>query len=214
MSEQRPRGQPLRNWFKRNSLWIVGFGLMLASSGLDGVYMMLWMPTGAGILGLVLNTVADIANMKLGTEFGKLQRSTIKERRKLSVLLLFGELIAIAYSWFFSWRQMRRVLPAIEPDDWTWVSFVAAGFIPVTLFFLGIAQSLQVASRDLLQGEEEKPGKAEPEPLKCPTCGATHGLSGQPFLTQAQLKGHMRAHASGNGNEPQPERVEAGEEQS
>lgn len=213
MSDQPSKWDRFRGWLKRNSLWVVGFGLMLASSGLDGVYMMLWMPTGAGVLGLILNTVADIANMKLGTEFGKLQRSRVKERRKLSILLLMGEFVAIAYSWFFSWRQMRRVLPAIEPDDWVWVSWVAAGFIPVTLFFLGIAQSLQVASRDLLQGEEEKPAKAEPEPLVCPVCGATHGLNGQPFLVQAQLKGHMRAHAgSGNGSEPQPERVKAGEE--
>ena len=203
----------MKNWWDKNKLWIVGFGLMLASSGLDGVYMALWMPAKANWLGFILNTVADYANMKLGQEFGKLQRSRIKEKRQLAKLLFVGEAIAILYSWFFSWRQLRRVLPLVEPEHWVWVAPIAAGFIPLTLAFLGIAQSLQVASRDILTDAEPEPAKATPKPLSCPVCGATSGKSGKPFLSQDALRGHMRAH-SGNGHKaPEAEPVPAGSKQ-
>jgi hypothetical protein len=60
----------------------------------------------------------------------------------LAVALLPAEIVAILYSWFFSWRQLRAILPAVEPEAWPWVSAVAAGFIPLLLAFVGYAQSL------------------------------------------------------------------------
>ena len=139
----------MKRWWNKNALWIVGVGLMLASSGIDGVYMARWMPIT--ILGFILNTVADIADMVLAHKYGKLQRKRSDVKRRWSVLLLFGELCAIGYSWFFSWLQLRIVLRDIEPQDWRWIAPIAAGFIPVLLAFLGFAQALDDTSADLLE---------------------------------------------------------------
>lgn len=146
----------MRRWWQRNRLWLVGFGLMLASSGLDGVYMSKWMPGGWGWLGFVMNTVADFADLVIGHEYGKLQRQrSSDQKRVLSVFLLGGEVVAIAYSWLFSWRQLRIVLPLMEPTDWPWVAAVSAGFVPLLLFFVGFAQALGETNADLLDREEE-----------------------------------------------------------
>jgi hypothetical protein len=199
------------SWIGRNSTWLVGAGLMLASSGLDGVYMALWMPGGFGWLGLVLNTVADIADMKLGYEYAKLQRQRNEAKRQLAVLLLFGELVAIAYSWFFSWRQLRRVMPLVEPDAWRWVAPIAAGFIPLLLAFLGAAQALSETSTTLLTSDEkpaESKPEPKPEPLAEPEPAFVCDLCGYVAKSQLALNGHKRAHSNGNGHrEPQPEQV-------
>lgn len=141
----------MKRWIEKNMLWLVGVGLMLASSGIDGVYMAKWMPIT--LLGFILNTVADIADMVLAHKYGKLQRKKNPEKRKWAVLLLAGEICAIGYSWFFSWLQLRIVLKVIEPQDYKWIAPVAAGFIPVLLFFLGFAQALDDTSADLLETE-------------------------------------------------------------
>lgn len=187
------------HFVQKHRYWFVAGGLMVASSGLDGVYMARWMPANWAWLGLVLNTVADVCNVVLSTEYAKLQRKRDETKRAWSRLLLGGELAAVFYSWFFSWRQLRFVLPLVEVEDWQWVAPVAAGFIPVLLLFLGVAQGLDVTRFE--KQEEAKPEllSAKPEPLRCSVCGATSGLTGAPFLTQAQLSGHMRAHAGGNG---------------
>ena len=151
-----------------NSLWAVAFGLMLASSGLDGVYMAKWMPAGWGWLGLVLNTMSDIAAMTITYWFGRLQQSG-KTKRRLSLVLLGAELVAVAYSWFFSWRQLRIVLPAVEPAAWGWVSAIAAGFIPLLLAFVGYAQSL-LAGRVAAEPRPERP-PPDPPPFACEACG-------------------------------------------
>ena len=194
-------------WLGRNSTWLVGAGLMLASSGLDGVYMSLWMPGGFGWLGLVLNTVADIADMKLGYEYAKLQRQRNEQKRELALLLLFGEFVAICYSWFFSWRQLLRVMQLAEPDAWQWVAPIAAGFIPLLLAFLGAAQALAETSNTLFEKPQGDPAPAkEPEPvlafvpLADPTPQFVCQHCGYIARSQLALNGHKRAHAHGNGH--------------
>lgn len=131
-------------WLLENSLWLVGLGLMLASSGIDGAYMARWMTDlpgigGAAVLGYILNTVSDLASIVLTYWFGRLimDRSTVK--RRLARGLIGAEVVAVGFSWLFSWRQLRIVL-AFEPAGW--VAPVAAAFIPLLLAFTGYAQSL------------------------------------------------------------------------
>jgi hypothetical protein len=131
----------LKNWLIENSLWIVGFGLMLASSGIDGAYMTRWMPPAAFWLGYILNTTSDIGSEVLMYWFGRIYQAGGK-RSRLAFVLLPAELITIVYSWFFSWRQLRLVMPPIESDDWRWVAPISAGFIPLLLAAIGFAQSL------------------------------------------------------------------------
>jgi len=162
-----------KRWTMDNLLWIVAMGLMLASSGIDGVYMALWMPIGWAWLGLVLNTVADIANPVISHRFGQLQHDPSAAKRKASWILLGAEVVAVAYSWFFSWRQLLRVLPTVEPEDYPWIAFVSAGFIPLLLAFVGYAESLREArALDVTK------------PYLCPTCR-------KPFATQKGLRSHM-----------------------
>jgi hypothetical protein len=198
---------------------------MLSSSGLDGVYMATWMPSGWFWLGLVLNTMSDVANLTLMFWFGRLRQSPRGSKRyRLALGLLPSEAIAVLYSWFFSWRQLRAVLPAVEPDAWRWVAPVAAGFIPLLLAFIGYAQSLLAGKleEEPAQVRVREPvatvSESEPEPVAveqitepvavaesfpCPHCPET-------YLTQNALNGHMRKHARSNGHEPVPESMEAG----
>lgn len=200
-------------WARENSLWLVSIGLMLASSGLDGVYMGKWMPIGWAWLGLVLNTMSDVGNMVLMYWYGRLkQQPKGSLRYRLAGALLPAELVAILYSWFFSWRQLRAILPGIEPADWRWVSAVAAGFIPLLLAFIGYAQSLLAGKLEIERAEPmgeraivAKPAieratipliadVSESEPAYCcdsPGCSRT-------FATQAALNAHKRAHTNGN----------------
>ena len=142
------------------SLWLVAAGLMLASSGLDGAYLARWMTDlpgigGAALLGYVLNTTADVAGLVLTYWYGRLQLDQSATKRKRSAALLIAELIATGYSGFFSWRQLRLVLPAVEGGAARWVAPVSAGFIPLLLAFIGYAQAL-------LAGRIERNGSAEP----------------------------------------------------
>lgn len=138
----------LVRFFAANSLWLVGLGLMLASSGIDGAYMARWMTDlpgvgGAAVLGYILNTTSDVAGMVLTYWFGRLQQAPKNSKQhRLSWFLVGAELVAVGYSWLFSWRQLRIVLLPIEGEDAAWVSWVAAGFIPLLLAFVGYAQAL------------------------------------------------------------------------
>jgi hypothetical protein len=137
----------MRRHIRDNSLWLVGIGLMIASSGIDGAYMALWMQDlpgigGAAILGYILNTTADIAGLVIIYWFGRLQMDRSSTKRRLSYVLLGAEVIAIAFAWFFGWRQLRMVLPSVEGANTEWVAPISAGFIPLLLAFVGYAQSL------------------------------------------------------------------------
>lgn len=154
-------------WLLDNSLWLVGLGLMLASSGIDGAYMTLWMPPGATWLGYVLNTVSDVAGMVLMYWYGRLlqtrqNESGGKRKLKLSRVLLGAEVVAVAYSWLFSWRQLLIVLPSVEGEATRWVAPLAAGFIPLLLASAGYAQSL-LAGRIEKKEETEEAEEVEEE---------------------------------------------------
>ena len=136
-------------WIRNQSLWLVGLGLMLASSGIDGEYMAKWMPGDALWLGYVLNTVSDICGMVLTYWWGRLRQFPSNSKRyKLAMVLLPAEIVTVAYSWFFSWRQLRLILPRVEGLDAPWVAPIAAGFIPLLLAFVGYAQSLLAGRLD------------------------------------------------------------------
>ena len=161
------------NWLLSNLLWLAGFGLMLASSGIDGAYMSDWMPDGFGWLGYVLNTTADVSGMILTYNFGRLQQDRTKAKRKLSLFLLGAEVIAVVYSWFFSWRQLLLILPAIEPLAYKWVAPVAAGFIPLLLAFIGYAEALIA-------------GRFEATDAKTSATGTTAATTGAPVKTKPE----------------------------
>jgi hypothetical protein len=209
-----------------SSLWLVALGLMLASSGLDGVYMARWMPPGVAWLGFVLNTMADVGNLILMYWYGRLRQSPRGSKRyKLAALLLPAELVAVGYSWLLSWRQLRIVLPAVEPEHWRWVAPIVAGFIPLLLAFVGWAQALlagkldvpaKVAQERIVSDVQQPPAEPEPEPIDldwlhfvqnpevpadepypCPHCDKT-------FATQQAVNAHQRSH---NGHKPEEVRV-------
>ena len=185
------------DWFKRNSLWLVGIGLMAASSGLDGVYMSTW--SGWPLLGFVLNSMSDLTAMALTYWYGRLQYSA--KKRGPSRVLLLGELVAVAYSWFFSWRQLRFVLPAVEVADWRWVAPVSALYIPLLLAMVGYAQSLRDTRAATKPAESESVPVVESVPVfACPHCAATFG-------SQHALNAHQRAHRSNGSKVSEPERV-------
>jgi len=117
---------------------------MTSSSGIDGAYLARMMAPQLWFLGYVLNTVSDVSGMILMYWFGKLrQERKGSKRHRLALALLPAEVIAIAYSWFFSWLQLRMVLRPIEGADAQWVAPIAAGFIPLLLAFIGWAQALR-----------------------------------------------------------------------
>ncbi len=131
-------------WLLKNSLWLIGLGLMLASSGIDGAYLTRIMPEGFFWLGLVLNTTADVSGMVLTYYYGLLRRTAQKGSRKYKManVLLSAEAFAVLYSWFFSWRQLRIVMQPIEGEDTAWIALVSAAFVPGLLAFIGFTESL------------------------------------------------------------------------
>ncbi|HUW11161.1 MAG TPA: C2H2-type zinc finger protein [Anaerolineae bacterium] len=179
-----------------SSLWLVGLGLMLASSGLDGVYMAQWMPAGWGWLGLVLNTMSDVGNLTLAYWYTRLRQTAHRRSRRfrLANVLLAAELASVAYGWFFAWRQLRFVLPAIEPEHWRWVAPIAALFIPLLLAFIGWAQALlagklgdDVVVQEAVVTEQPEPLPEPQEQWVCQECG-------KPFGSYYGLNAHMRVH--------------------
>jgi hypothetical protein len=130
-------------WLQRNSLWIMSIGLMAASSGIDGAYMAAWMPVNAAWLGYVLNTTSDVASEVLMYWFGRLQQERKNSKKwRLSRWILVAEILVVAFSWFFGWRQLLMVLPQIEGDATAWVAPISAAFVPLLLAATGYAQAL------------------------------------------------------------------------
>lgn len=129
---------------KQNSLLIIGLGLMLASSGIDGAYLTRIMPSGFFWLGLILNTTADVSGMVLTYYYGLLKRVSPKGSRKYKManILLGAEVFAVFYSWFFSWRQLLIVMQSVESADYAWIAPIAAAFVPGLLAFIGYTESL------------------------------------------------------------------------
>lgn len=161
----------MKRWINDNALWLVGLGLMLASSGIDGAYMARLMSWPA--LGYVLNTTADVAGMTLTYYYGRLLRDNARtsNKHKQARYLIISEVVAVGYSWFFSWRQLRLVIRAIEPVGYEWIAAVSAAFIPLLLAFIGWAQSLIVTPPD---------ADGKPVDTKAATSGAKVETTGQP----------------------------------
>jgi hypothetical protein len=173
----------IKAWLHENALWLVGLGLMLASSGIDGAYMARLMSWPA--LGYVLNTTADVAGMTLTYYYGRLLRDNARtsNKHKRARYLIISEVVAVGYSWFFSWRQLRLVIQPIEPVDYEWIAAVSAAFIPLLLAFIGWAQSLIVTPPD---------ADGKPVDTKAAASGAKVETTGQPvaaIITPAVTNG-------------------------
>lgn len=198
---------------KSHANLLIGAGLMLASSGLDGVYMSLWMPANFPVLGFILNIVADVCDLYLSSQVGSLLRKKDAVKRYGAFLIFAGQLIAIGYSWLFSWRQLLRVLPAIEPDAYKWLAPLTAGFIPLLLAALGINDGLSsFSSKIFFAGSQDEQGQKQlqpatsqqpslailAEPFQCQHCEESFG-------SQSALNAHQRRHKRklkrGNGHE-------------
>jgi hypothetical protein len=203
------------------SLWIVMVGLMLASSGLDGRYMSMWMSPGAEWLGYVLNTVTDIASVFVMYWYGRLQQSRSSKKREMSQRLLAFEAVSVVYSWLLSWRQLRMRLYSVEIAplaaklggsvlanvlEIEIAALLFAGLVPLTLVGVGYAQSLLAGKMDDEQKENEpKTAKLainEPEPVVvgfvCETCG--YSAATQQALNAHQRKHAVKAGSNGNGH--------------
>ena len=124
-----------------NSLWIMSAGLMLASSGWDGAFLAKLMPFAW--MGYLLNTVADFAGLVIIYWYGRLRQCPKSSKKhKLAIGLLPAELLALCYSWCFSWLQLRVVMIPVEGKDTVWIAPIVAAYIPMQLFFIGVAQAL------------------------------------------------------------------------
>jgi len=140
----------VRQFLNDNALMVAGMLLMLASAGVDGAFLSMWMSPGLGWLGYVLNLVADATSYVLSNSYGRLQGDEDEAKRKLSRLLLVGEWVNIFYSWLFSYIVLRdrfvtfftRSITGNLASDIEWLAFISAGFVPLTLVFLGYADSL------------------------------------------------------------------------
>lgn len=187
--------------FLRVSLWLASAGLMLASSGLDGAYLAKLMPLGFGWLGLVLNTVSDVTSELIMYWYGRLQMGS-KTKRRLARWLLAPQVLLVGYAWLFGWRQLLPIMRELESADYSWLSMVAAGFVPVGILAVGFTQAILAGKIEKEQEPSEV--RSKPEPLAsfvCEICGAK-------FPSQNALNGHMRAHSDrSNGRQParQPE---------
>ena len=182
-----------------NSLWFAAIGLCLSSSGIDGAYMALMMEDPLWSLGYVMNTVSDVSGLIIMYAFGRLQQESKGSKKwKLSKRLLGAEVVAVLYSWFFSWRQLVRVLPDVEGPNTVWVAPIAAGFVPLLLAFIGWAQAIKAG-----KFEEQKSVAVQPlykveqssvvdELLVCPICSATVDKSGAPWKSKRALNAHVR----------------------
>lgn len=184
-------------WLLNNSLWLAALGLMLASSGIDGAYMSYMMEDPLWSLGYVMNTMSDVSGLIIMYAFGRLQQESKNTKKwKLSRVLLGAELVAVAYSWFFSWRQLLRALQPIEQAATCWVAPIAAGFIPLLLAFIGWAQALRAGkfgeqgSKQDEQVEQPLEQEEQPPVLTCKYCGATEDKAGNPWSNARALRAH------------------------
>ena len=184
-------------WLLDNSLWFAALGLMLASSGIDGAYLAKIMEPRLWPLGYVLNTVSDVSGLIIIYAFGRLQQERRNSKKwKLSWALLGAEAVAVWFSWFFSWRQLRIVLPAVEGPFAESVAMIAAAFIPLLLAFIGWAQALQAGRFEEQKSKQdeqvEQPIKQVEQPpvLHCQHCGATEDKSGASWSNARALRAH------------------------
>lgn len=156
----------IRTFLEDNALMLAGMLLMLASAGVDGKFLSMWMSPGLAWLGYVLNLVSDSSGYVLSNAYGRLQNSEDANKRKLSRFLLVGEVVNIFYSWLFSFLVLRERFIAFHVNPITnnlsteieVLAFISAGFVPLLLVFLGYAESLN-------KTQTPKPS-AKPQPVE------------------------------------------------
>ena len=130
------------NSFLKVSLWLASIGLMLASSGLDGAYLMKLMPQGWALLGLVLNFVLDVSSEIIMYWFGRLRQDGKKVKRIMSWWLLLPQAMLVGYAWLLTWRQILPTMRVLEPNDYRWLAPLLAGIVPTAIVAIGFALSL------------------------------------------------------------------------
>lgn len=148
------------------SLWLASIGLMLASSGLDGAYLAKLMPDGWAILGLVLNTVADVTS-ELGMYwYGRLRMDKSSTKKKGAKWILVGQVVLVGYAWLFGWRQLVPIIAQVDPDA-PWMAWVGAAFIPAALIVVGYIQSLLAGRIETVKVDQAaEVSEPKPEPAE------------------------------------------------
>lgn len=204
----------LVSWLLRQSLWLVGVGMMLSSSGIDGAYLAKLMPPGFAWLGYVLNTTSDIGVEVLAFWFGRLQQDRSSTKRRRARWLLVAEAVLTGFAWFFGWRQLLIVLPAIEGAERAqWVAPIAAAFTPTGLIAVGYTQALlagrierEADAADAATATQPAPQQAQGSapvshaeshgnghaPHECPYCHTTVTKSGEPLKNKQAVSAHLR----------------------
>jgi len=159
---------------------VYAISLMLASSGLDGMYLSRLMQPW--VLGYILNTAADITSVRLARQYARFQADRSPKKRRRAWVILFAEVHSVLFSWFFSWRQLRLYLQATALETELFVgnipassivAFVTAWFVPILLALVGYCQGLRAGRyEDAPVAESTRPQPAAPPPVvrRC-ACG-------------------------------------------
>jgi hypothetical protein len=163
-------------------IYVLSFLVMLASSWIDGTYLSKL--TSWAFAGYILNFVCDGGSLLLSRIYSEVRLHEIKtsKRYKLARGLLWFELAAVAYSWLFSYRQLRplvwavetrpvilELLPKTKNAAWAIEAFtlVIAGFVPVLLAGFGYAQAVlsekDTATEPETQAQPERSAATAPE---------------------------------------------------
>lgn len=162
----------LREFVNENILMLSGMLLMLASAGVDGLFLSMWMTKGFGWMGYVLNFVSDCSSYIMSNAYGDLQGNPDPEKRQRSKALLYGEFVNIVYSWMFSYLVLRErfvfimarpIFAKYATLETELLAFVSAGFVPLSLVFLGYADSLNKRYVDDYRAQHTKDATAQQE---------------------------------------------------
>ena len=157
------RSPKTTSWFYDHNLVLMGAGLLLASSALDGIYMgNAMMPVGYAGFGLLLNLVSDVCTLGLSYWYRRLRMDRSSVKRKGAWVLLLTEVAATGYSWLFSWRQLLQVMPRVEGADAIWLAPLAAGFVPMLLFAIGYAEASRVGRLQTAKAAKVSEMKTQP----------------------------------------------------
>jgi len=184
-------------WAHGNPLAASNLGLMLASGGIDGVYLQKL--NGWVMGGYILNIVADFASHELMVSFGKLWKRKANWTKVAKWFVLGVAVLSVFYTWLFSWRQLRFMVYVVETNPMAkalklgsyWetvekevIAFLSAGFAPVMIAGLGLVEGIMfipepAASKEIAKGskkiatannESEKLPPTPKEKFKCRTC--------------------------------------------
>lgn len=134
-----------------SSLWVSSLALSIFSAGIDGEWMAKMQPWPW--MGYALNFTGDMVSEVLMYHFGKLQKENAKNSKKWKsswVILIFA-LVAVWYSWLFSWRQLLSVMVGAPP----WVPFISAMFVPLLLLGIGYTQAIIESKLEKIDAQKQ-----------------------------------------------------------